>query len=68
MIYAAWLAAAKKMKTITCTKGKLTKKVTAIKPACPRAIRRNRRSTMIYDFKKSLHVPATLLKKHNSTI
>ena len=29
------LAAAKKMKTITCTKGKLTKKVTSVKPVCP---------------------------------
>lgn len=32
---AAELAAAKKMKTITCTKGKLTKKVTSAKPVCP---------------------------------
>ena len=32
---AAKAAAAKKMTTITCTKGKLTKKVTAIKPLCP---------------------------------
>ena len=32
---AAKAAAAKKMTTITCIKGKLTKKVTAIKPLCP---------------------------------
>ena len=29
-------AAAKKKTTITCVKGKLTKKVTAVKPACPK--------------------------------
>jgi hypothetical protein len=28
-------AAAQKKKTITCVKGKLTKKVTAVKPKCP---------------------------------
>ena len=32
---AAVLAAAKKKTTITCIKGKLTKKVTAVKPTCP---------------------------------
>lgn len=32
---AAELAAAKKVITITCDKGKLTKKVTAMKPVCP---------------------------------
>ena len=32
---AAAKAAAAKKTTITCTKGKLTKKVTAIKPKCP---------------------------------
>lgn len=29
------LASAKKVKTITCIEGKLTKKVTSIKPVCP---------------------------------
>ena len=32
---AAKIASAKKMTTITCVKGKLTKKVTAVKPVCP---------------------------------
>jgi hypothetical protein len=32
---AAAIAAAKKKTTITCVKGKLTKKVTAVKPKCP---------------------------------
>ena len=32
---AAALAAANKKTTITCIKGKLTKKVTAVKPVCP---------------------------------
>jgi hypothetical protein len=32
---AAVKAAANKKTTITCTKGKLTKKVTAVKPKCP---------------------------------
>jgi len=32
---AAAKAAALKKKTITCVKGKLTKKVTAVKPVCP---------------------------------
>jgi hypothetical protein len=32
---AAAIAAANKKTTITCIKGKLTKKVTAIKPKCP---------------------------------
>ena len=32
---AAAKAAAAKKKTITCVKGKLTKKVTAVKPVCP---------------------------------
>jgi len=33
---AAAKAAAAKKKTITCVKGKLTKKVTAVKPVCPK--------------------------------
>ena len=33
-------AAAAKKKTITCVKGKLTKKVTAVKPVCPKGYRK----------------------------
>ena len=36
---AAKIASAKKMTTITCVKGKLTKKVTAVKPVCPAGYR-----------------------------
>jgi hypothetical protein len=36
ILAAAKAAAAKKKTTITCTKGKLIKKVTAIKPVCPK--------------------------------
>ena len=32
--------AAKKKTTITCVKGKLTKKVTAIKPVCPKGFKK----------------------------
>jgi hypothetical protein len=35
LIDAAAKAAAAKKTTITCVKGKLTKKVTAVKPKCP---------------------------------
>jgi uncharacterized membrane protein YqiK len=37
---AAAKAAAAKKKTITCTKGKLTKKVTAVKPKCPKGYKK----------------------------
>jgi hypothetical protein len=33
-------AAAKKKTIITCTKGKLTKKVTAVKPVCPKGYKK----------------------------
>ena len=32
--------AAKKKTTITCVKGKLTKKVTAVKPVCPKGYKK----------------------------
>ena len=37
---AAKAAAAKKKTTVTCVKGKLTKKVTAIKPVCPKGYKK----------------------------
>ena len=37
---AAKAAAAKKKTTITCVKGKLTKKVTAVKPVCPKGYKK----------------------------
>jgi hypothetical protein len=33
---------APKAKTITCHKGKLTKKVRALKPVCPRGYKKNK--------------------------
>ena len=33
-------AAAQKKTTITCVKGKLTKKVTAVKPVCPKGYKK----------------------------
>ena len=40
ILAAAKAAAAKKKITITCVKGKLTKKVTALKPVCPKGYRK----------------------------
>ena len=37
---AAAKAAAKKKTTLTCVKGKLTKKVTAVKPVCPKGYKK----------------------------
>ncbi|CAN2192834.1 ATP-synt_Fo_b domain containing protein [Candidatus Nanopelagicaceae bacterium] len=40
ILAAAKAAAAKKKTTITCVKGKLTKKVTAVKPLCPKGYKK----------------------------
>ena len=40
ILAAAKAAAAKKKTTITCVKGKLTKKVTAVKPVCPKGYKK----------------------------
>jgi M6 family metalloprotease-like protein len=40
ILAAAKAAAAKKKKTITCVKGKVTKKVTAVKPVCPKGYKK----------------------------
>ncbi|CAN2192922.1 hypothetical protein MCEMKE14_00570 [Candidatus Nanopelagicaceae bacterium] len=40
ILAAAKVAAAKKKTTITCAKGKLTKKVTAVKPVCPKGYKK----------------------------